>query len=246
MFNIAICDDNITFINYEEKLIESYMSCHNVDYECDKYLSGDELLSIGDEINKYNLIILDYQMDGLTGFETASKIYEIAPDSAIAFATVFYDFTRQGYKYRAVRYLVKQEDSFEEDLYECIEHILGRELCEKSVVLHLYDSVRKVDIDDIVFIKSDDHYVKYCIKGLNTDTDHLIKRSSLDEVCKELPDRFVRVHQRYVVNLKNAMRIYNGKIEMATSEGEIVSLPIARSKADQVYRQFCLLKGEIK
>lgn len=246
MFNIAICDDNITFINYEEKLIESYMSCHNVDYECDKYLSGDELLSIGDEINKYNLIILDYQMDGLNGFEIASRVYEISPDAVIAFATNFYDFTREGYKYRAIRYLVKQEQSFEEDLFECIECILKRESIDKSIVLQLYDSVRRINIDDVIYIKSDDHYVKYYVKGMNTDTDHLIKRSSLDEACKELPDRFVRIHQRYVVNLKNAMRIYNGRIEMAISNREIVALPISRSKADIVYRQFCLFKGAIQ
>jgi len=245
MFSVAICDDNITFLEYEKGLIDNYLSNRNIDYVCDKYVSGEKLVIKGQEINKYNLIILDYQMDGLTGFETARRIYEFAPDVAIAFATNFYDFTREGYKYRAVRYLVKQEVSFESELFECIEYILNREIANKTIILHLYDSVQEVKIEDIIYIKSDDHYVKYYIKGMDTEANHLIKRSSLDEICEFLPNGFVRIHQRYVVNLKNAMRISDGKIEMNYGELPPIMLPISRSKYEEVYKQFCLLKGAI-
>ena len=212
MFRVAICDDNVPFLNYEKDLIDGYLNSHSIHHICDAFTSGSSLIQ---NIKNYDLIILDYQMEGLTGFETADLLHNTCPNSAIAFATNFYDFTREGYKYRAVRYLVKQEESFEIDLYECLQYVLLRDSGNKQIVIHLYDSVISVDINDIVYIMSDDHYIKYYIKNRDTEVDHLIKRGSLDKICIELPEQFIRIHQRYVVNVMNAMRIYKGKMEVS-------------------------------
>ena len=93
MFRIALCDDNRSFLEYESVVIHGYLKEKDVLCQCDTFISGEELLAKGILIKNYDLFILDYDMDGLTGFETARKIYDIFPDAKIAFATNYYDFT---------------------------------------------------------------------------------------------------------------------------------------------------------
>ena len=168
MFRVAICDDSKEFLAYEESLIEFYMHEHSIEYQCDKYLSGYDLIAEGSNVSKYNLFILDYDMEGLTGFDTASRIYELFPEAKIAFATNYYDFTREGYKYNAVRYLVKQEDSFKTDLFECIDAVMKKSM-PKTILLDLYDRKEEVKLDDILYIQSNRHYSHYFIRESKSD-----------------------------------------------------------------------------
>ena len=77
MFRIALCDDNRSFLEYERVIVCDYLTERNVVCQCDVFISGEELLAKGVLIKNYDLFILDYDMDGLTGFETAREIYEI-------------------------------------------------------------------------------------------------------------------------------------------------------------------------
>ena len=242
MFRIALCDDNQAFLEYERDLICCLMTERKIEFQCNVFLSGQELIQTDKVLEEYDLFILDYEMDGLNGFETARKIYDLSPEAKIAFATNYYDFTREGYKYNAVRYLVKQERSFKTDLIECIEHVLRTER-KKTILLELSDGVLEVALDDIVYITSNRHYIEYFVK--ERKTTFYIRRCSLDDALRELPKQFIRVHQRFVVNLKNAKQIKGNQIIITTGKDESKEIPIARNRFDEVNRQFCLAKGEI-
>ena len=242
MFRIALCDDNHAFLEYEYNVICRYMTERNIEFQCNIFLSGQELLKSGEDIKKFNLFILDYDMVGLTGFDTASKIYEMLPNAKIAFATNYYDFTREGYKYNAVRYLVKQEKTFIAELQECIEFVL-KTAPQKTILLELSNGIMEVAVDDLEYIKSDKHYVEYFIK--DKESSCYIRRCSLDDALEELPGYFIRVHQRYIVNLKKANLIKRNEIFIKKTGNELIKIPIARNRFDEVSRKFCLIKGEI-
>lgn len=239
MLRIALCDDNTPFLEYEKGLVEQYLEEKNVDVQCDSYMSGQELLDALPS-NTYDLYILDYEMDGLNGFETASRIYEIDTEARIAFATNYYDFTRLGYKYHVIRYLVKLEKSFKAELEECIDCIL-EEMSKMKAVLELNDGVLKVDKEDIIYIGSDKHYIKYFIRDI--DSERCLMRGSLDEAQKDLPKFFVRVHQRYIVNMKHVKQVKRYTITLKESDVADNVIPIARRRYDDVKKEFNLLKG---
>ena len=71
MYYIAICDDNAEFLKVMEKTIETNQE-YEADMICQKFLSGTELLRAG--VERYNLIILDMQMDQMDGYAVAKKI----------------------------------------------------------------------------------------------------------------------------------------------------------------------------
>ena len=242
MFRIALCDDNQAFLEYEYELICRFMTERNIEFQCNTFLSGQELLKTGKDIKKYDLFILDYDMAGLSGFDTASKIYEVLPKAKVAFATNYYDFTREGYKYNAVRYLVKQEKTFIAELHECIEFVLKTEP-QKSLLLEVSSGIVEVAVDDLEYIRSDKHYIEYFIK--DNESSCYVRRCSLDDALEELPEYFIRVHQRYIVNMKKAIQIKRNEIFIKKNGNESIKIPIARNRFDEVNRKFCLLKGEI-
>ena len=241
MIRIALCDDNAPFLEYEEEIIRQHLTEKSVEFQCDTFMSGVELLEKGESIRKYDLFILDYSMDGLTGFDTARKIYELYSDAKVAFATNFYDFTREGYKYNAVRYLVKQERTFEAELKECID-IFIKKAPKKTIFLELADRNSEVNFDDIIYLCSEKHYVRFFVK--QRASEYLARRCSLDEAQKDLPHNFVRVHQRFIVNLKTATTIQRYEVILANYGQELKTIPIARSRFEEVKRQFWLGKGD--
>ena len=241
MFSIALCDDSKQFLEYEKSIIDHYMLNEKRESQCDTFLSGEHIISQGTAIKKYNLFILDYDMEGLTGFDTANRIYELYPGAKIAFATNYYDFTREGYKYNAVRYLVKQEATFRTELFECIDTVY-KQGSDKKLLLELSDRNEEVAVDDILFIKSDKHYVHYHFSNMKLDNN--MKRCSLDDAQAELPNCFIRIHLRYIVNLKKATKITRFKVIVKDDDNRIIELPIARNRYDEVNKRFCLMKGE--
>ncbi|MBO4907741.1 MAG: response regulator transcription factor [Lachnospiraceae bacterium] len=241
MFRIALCDDNTPFLEYEKEIIRQHLTEKSVEFKCDTFMSGVELLKNGESIRKYDLFILDYAMNGLTGFETARKIYEIYPEAKIAFATNYYDFTREGYKYNAVRYLVKQEKTFEAELKECLDLFLKKEP-KKTIFLELADRIIEVNFDDIIYLSSEKHYVRYFVK--QRVSEYLCRRCSLDEAQKDLPHNFVRVHQRFIVNLRTAKTIQRYEVILENYGQEMEKIPIARSRFEDVNRKYWLGKGD--
>ena len=65
---IAICDDETLFLSQLKSKIYEYSNKHNLDPVVDEYTVGSNLI---DSNIKYDIIILDYQMDKIDGLETA-------------------------------------------------------------------------------------------------------------------------------------------------------------------------------
>lgn len=167
MFRIALCDDNVAFLEYERDIVCDYLTKKGIEFQCDTFASGEMLLNEDTPIQEYDLFILDYDMDGLNGFETACRIYEIYPEASIAFATNFYDFTREGYKYNAVRYLVKQEESFCDELAECLCHVMISSQ-KRTMLIDTHNGQLEVIVDSVLYVYSDKHYVKYVMSKART------------------------------------------------------------------------------
>lgn len=74
--NIAICDDNIDFMNKLEKMLVTYSMKSEIDIHADKYPSGHNLLEAYGQENalRYQVIMLDIEMPGENGISIAREI----------------------------------------------------------------------------------------------------------------------------------------------------------------------------
>lgn len=164
MLRIAICDDEKLFRENIKKYVLKYLSEKDISSEIDMFNSGKELLGLGTDLLGYNIIFLDINMDEIDGIMTAHKIREYSMDIYIVFVTAYVNYSLEGYKVDATRYLLKNTINFDESIYECMDAILHK---MNYIVLKKYfkfnECEKNVQVDRILYIESRLHKLEFHI-----------------------------------------------------------------------------------
>lgn len=115
----AICDDEKTFHKEISKLVRKYSIARNIEIYTDCYEDGESLLL---SENEYDIIFLDYQMEGINGIETAEKLRGANNDSVIIFISAYPAAALDAYEVDTFRYLLKPVD--ESILFKALDSYL--------------------------------------------------------------------------------------------------------------------------
>lgn len=204
MFRIALCDDDAVFLKQEREMTEKYLRSKDIHFEIAEFSSGQAMID-ENKIESYDLILLDCEMDGMDGFETAKRIREKSEKTSIAFVTVFFEFAREGYRFDALRYLVKQESTFEKELQDCIQKAIRvKENRRKNTrVFDFVDGKSTVDIENLIYVLSDKHYLYFHV--LDEDDVKVLKmRAKMTQILAELDEThmFAVARTGQMLNLK--------------------------------------------
>jgi len=129
------------------------------------------------------LVVLDVQMPGMTGFEAIEAIgVESMP--AVIFATAFDEFALRAFEVHAVDYLLKP---FSRERFSHLDRI---------VVRH-GDRLFFVAMRDVLHLTAEGNYVR-----LHTaDASHLVRGTLADLEARLDPKRFARIHRSGIVNI---------------------------------------------
>mgnify|MGYP003623654250 FL=1 len=75
--NVAICDDLPVICKELERLVDMAFSSMNFTYSYLSFSSGNSLLHhLKQKVHSFQIYLLDIEMDGIDGLETAEKIRE--------------------------------------------------------------------------------------------------------------------------------------------------------------------------
>ena len=92
-------------------------------------------------------------MEEIDGIETAREIRKITKDVYIVFVTAFITYAPEGYKVDAVRYLLKDDESLEKAVNECLDTILQKMVLEENkMIFEFKEGKRKICLENIVYI----------------------------------------------------------------------------------------------
>ncbi|MCM1121528.1 MAG: LytTR family DNA-binding domain-containing protein [Eubacterium sp.] len=195
MMRIAICDDEATArdalrIQLEKVLIEEY---EEIVYE---FSSGIHAASwLEKHPSEADLLFLDMEMKGYSGMETAEKIRTFDNDLLIVFVTGYSDYVFDGYRVGATDYIIKPVST--QKLRELLHRVRAK-LAEKepqTFTIKNMDGTWRFKLCDILYFYSDKRKV-----NLVTKKGEYPFYAKLDEIDAKLCSRFVRIHQRYLVN----------------------------------------------
>lgn len=241
MFRIAICDDESHFRKLICEILIDYMDKKGILYEIDEFELGKDFVNLGIEILKYKIVFLDINMDELDGMETAQKIREVSKDIFIVFVTAFINYTLEGYRVDAVRYILKNNVNFSELVFECMDAIsMKMNYVVKRKTFNFNEGTKNMPLERLLYVESRLHKLEFYIME-----DRLNKYSlygTLNDMEKELADNaFVRIHQSYLVNMKHVEKVSRYKVLL--SNGIELEIPKVRYKfVEEIY---VLYKGEI-
>lgn len=189
MLNIAICDDDKYFCEREEQLIAEYMSQKGYGYQIDRFQLGEELLASESDILKYDIIFLDIKMDKIDGIETAKRIREIAKNTYIVFVTAFIEYSLEGYKVEAIRYLLKDDDFLDKAIFECLDAIMAKKNYKESkYTFHFQEEKREINLNDILYIDSNLHKLTFHMAKGNREEYTMYER--LDVINELLENEY--------------------------------------------------------
>jgi DNA-binding LytR/AlgR family response regulator len=175
-----------------------------------------------------DVIFLDIKMPKILGTEFLKNL---SHPPKVIFVTAYRDYAVDGYELDAVDYLVKPV-SFER-FFKAItklNRMIGKETVtttadyvpnpEAFVYLKVDKDMKKIFVNDIVYIESWKDYVKLFL----ANNKNLLVKQSISAMENLLSEhKFLRIHRSYMVSL-NKISGYNGvSIQLETTE-----IPIGR------------------
>lgn len=200
----------------------------NNSHKCtiDLFPSGKEFLKLKESISKYDIIFLDINMKEIDGIETAKEIRKVTKNVYIVFVTAFINYALEGYKVDAVRCLLKDDESFEKAVNECLESILQKMYCEEhKITFEFQEGKRNVCPEAIVYIESNLHKLVFHMSGKNAvEYTMYAKLDDIDELLQDTG--FCRIHKSYLVNFKYVQSVERYKAVL--SDGQSLSISKAR------------------
>ena len=202
---IGICDDEKEI----RELIEDKVRKLYPQSDILLYTSGEELLA-----GKLpDILLLDIQMQGQSGIETAKELRLIDKQLIIIFVTAIEDYVFQAFDVDALNYLVKpfSDAKFSEVLKKAAQQLADRKKSqftdEKKDKPSLFITTKGehivVNFEDIIYAEVYDR--KVIIHTLDTDIEYYGKLKDLEEKAGE---GFYRPHRAYLVNF-NYIRKYD-------------------------------------
>lgn len=223
----AVCDDSKQYAVEVKGKLCSIFRKKELFADVSIFHSGQTLLFHILEGKHYDLILLDIEMPGMNGMETAKEINKILPDCTIVFLTSYVKYAIDAFELPVFRYIPKNEiDQRLESTIDAALDIL--ELNSKkfyTIVKHGYAT--KIYYQNINYVIKDGKYVLFkCRDGTETKD-----RKALQAVFSELDSKeFIYIDRSCFVNIVNILKVKNK--EVLLKDGTV--LQVSRSNWQKV------------
>lgn len=241
MLKIAICDDEELFGQHLKKIVSSYLNARKILHEISLFSSGKNFVELSMNMAKYKIVFLDINMEELDGIETAKELRKLCKDTFVVFVTAYINYTLEGYKVDAIRYILKNPANLQNSVDECMDAILEKmQYTVRVYKLPFKDGARKINADAIIYIESRLHEVRFYLLGENKRENRM--DDTLNNIESYLNNKnFVRIHQSFLVNMKYIKSMKSQKALLLDG----TELPIAKPRYKDVRNVFADYKGEL-
>lgn len=202
---------------------------------------------------RYDGVFLDVRMPGVTGLELAGVVRKFATPPAVVFVSAFENAAVEAFELHVLDYLMKPvargrlddalarvaEANSAEETAPAADAATGAGRPDVVPVATLRGGrTRLVARSSILYLEAHGDFVRV----FADDGGRFLLRRSLSEIAARWVDHgFVRVHRRYVVNLRRAVEVepqLNGTAVLVLADGSRV--PVARRSVSDMKRELAL------
>ena len=211
---IAICDDKMPLHDDLKKHLEEYALKRHLITVYDDYTKGADLVASPIE---YDIIFMDYQMEGLDGLETSRLIRKKNLKTTIIFLSSFPDIVFDTFEVNAYRFLTKPINM--EKLSSAMDDYLAGLDDSNFILIKTDDDNKRININDIIYVEASD---KYCY--IRTTEENILYKNTLSEIEKLVPeDKFFRSHRTYLVGFRHIVSHTSTDILFDNKERALIS-----------------------
>jgi two-component system response regulator LytT len=210
----------------------------------------DGLLAI--EQHRPDVVFLDVQMPGLTGFEVARRLLDLPAPPNVVFVTAYDQHAIQAFEVNAVDYLLKPVDAgrleqalrrvrkrlaatpgdlpLNDQLAQLVRAMAGRPDRREQVAIKAGETFTLVRADEIIYASLVDESITIVTGSVSgTSNDR-----TLDELQARLdPEVFWRVHRSHLVNINRIKEIvpwFSRNYILRMKDAKSTEIPVSRSQ----------------
>jgi len=221
--------------------------------------NGPEALAASDELEP-DVVFLDIQMPGLTGFEVARRLLERADDApAVVFVTAYDQHAVEAFDVNAVDYLLKPVDAsrlqqaltrvrrrlgaarqegdprlLNEQVEQIVKIMASRQSRREQVAVKAGERFWLVQADEIIFASLADESITI-VTGQVAGTSNY---RTLDDLQARLdPETFWRVHRSHLVNINKIKEIvpwFSRNYILRMKDAKSTEIPVSRSQTKRL------------
>jgi two-component system, LytTR family, response regulator LytT len=211
------------------------------------------------ERSEPDLVFLDVQMPGLTGFEVARRLIEDDQAPAVVFVTAYDQRAIEAFEVNAVDYLLKPVDAgrleqavqrarkrltsdrpagaqapFNEQLERFVKMMTGRQGRREQVAVKVGERFLLVQAEEIIYASLADDSINI-VTGQIAGTSNY---RTLDDLQARLdPEVFWRVHRSHLVNINKIKEIvpwFSRNYILRMKDAKATEIPVSRSQTKRL------------
>jgi DNA-binding LytR/AlgR family response regulator len=213
MLKCIVVDDE----QMNRKLIEEYISQVSFLEHVASCKNAFEAIKIL-ENNAIDLMFLDIQMPGMLGTDFL-KVLKKKPMTV--FVTAYSQYALEGYELEVIDYLMKplSIERFTKTVFRALELHQDKEI--ENIFVNVDYGLVKVKLADVTYVEGLKDYIKIYTEDSKRA---IITKMSLKAMEEKLsPNKFMRVHRSFIVNLAKiekikGIKLFIGETEIPVSE----------------------------
>lgn len=238
MKKVIIVDDEAPARSLIKEFLEDYEDLVLLE-ECN---NGVDAVKV---INAYkpDLVFLDIQMPGFSGFEVLKRLHEMPQ---VIFSTAYDQYAFNAFEVHAVDYLLKpfKRERFDEAIQQVrnnsgdylsqiktLVHTLnGQETYLNNILVSFKNKLVNIPVEQIILIKAEGNYAK-----LITQATSYLSSYGISKLEQKLnPQQFIRVHRSTLININCVKEVYSypANFEVIMNNQDMVR--VSRSYLDKI------------
>ena len=220
---IAIVEDSAADRALLVENLRRYERERELRFELVEFPDGEDLVT--GYAADYDLILMDIEMAFMDGMRAAAEVRALDEDVTIIFITNMPQYAIEGYRVRAMDYILKPISwfSFSESLSRALR-MMKPEAEADFVTIALKGGRMKLELDKLCYVEVQDHQLIY-----NTRDGRFVTKGAMRDAEAQLTGpRFFRCNRCYIVNLKYVETTRGADI---TVHGDTIQVSRSRRKA---------------
>ena len=228
----------------------------------DQAVDGLQAVSLAESLAP-DVVLLDVQMPGLTGFEVARRLLERGVESHVVFVTAYDQYAIEAFDVSAVDYLLKPveptrlaqsiqrvrrlvaagpsgESVANTELERIVRFVAERQSRRQRLAIKVGDRFVLVQAEDIVYASLADEVIRIVTGSVSGTSNY----RTLDELHSHLdPAVFWRVHRSHVVNINKIKEIvpwFSRNYILRMKDGKGTEIPVSRTQTKR-FREYLSL-----
>jgi two-component system LytT family response regulator/two-component system response regulator LytT len=203
-----------------------------------------------------DVVFLDVQMPGLTGFEVARQAATRLAPPHIVFVTAFDQYALDAFQVNAVDYLLKPVDPVRlgqalgrarrrldttrasavspEAIAQIVEAVTARQSRRSQVVVKVEDRILLVQAEDLIYASLNEDEVSLVASQVTGTSNY----RTLDELQAQLDQAvFWRVHRSYLVNINKINEIvpwFSRNFILRMRDARATEIPVSRAQSKRL------------